>query len=571
MTDSKIKILIVDDDDDDRSLVRNILARAGSPFLPICAESLSDGIAACDHDHIAVVLLDLMLVETQGLETVKRFRAAVSGIPIIVLSGLADEQIALKAVEHGAQDYLSKDDVNYQIASRCIHYAIQRQDLQSQLMRVALTDPVTSLPNRTKLNEELAAAMTKAGRDANYCFAIAFIDLDDFKVVNDIYGHSTGDRLLSDFAGRLQRSLGTYDSVARFGGDEFVVLLSDVGGNKDFSAFLSKLEIETSKPFIVDGRDHHITTSIGLVLYDNEYNSPGEMLRDADTAMYQSKRDRKAGYRWYCRSMRDEAVTRLGMESQLRAALEKEQFSLHYQPIVDLSTEKVVRFEALLRWNSPIRGNVPPAQFIPLAEASGMIVPIGSWVLRAACLQLAEWQQRFGESLKIAINVSPTQLSDNGFTADVFDAIYRSRVNTDCVELEVTESTVMKNPIKARSALTELSTAGVRISIDDFGTGYSSLAQLYEYNYDTLKIDRSFVASMLRDGHDFVKAILALAFAMELDVVAEGVECAEQASRLRELGCHFGQGYLFGKPMNSDDVEEYLASQLARNCDYATS
>lgn len=553
-----IRVLVIDDDPSDRLIISKMLMSHPDEFRVTCADGLDEAQLLYPTAGFDVVLLDLMLGPTVGVDTLKAFFEVRQDVPVVVLSGVSGEQVALDAVEAGAQDYISKDGVNYEITSRSIKYAIQRHELNRELQAQAASDAVTGLANRIGLADRLHVAMQRAKQPGSKGFAIAFIDLDDFKQVNDIHGHATGDLLLIEFAARLQRCVRKTDAIGRFGGDEFVVLLEDVAQSEDVGKFVERFESELKLPFIIDGRDFYVRASMGLVFYDDHYDSPDEMMRDADTAMYTAKEEGKSGHRWFTSEMRDSAVAKYGIEAQLRNALTNSEFELYYQPLINLQTKELVRFEALIRWHHPVRGLVSPLQFIPMAETSGLIVPIGRWVFEQACRQTARWRKTRGIDIGVSINVSPVQLARHSFVEDVFSTIDTSGVPMNRIELEVTETSVMVNPTRALTMLREFSSAGVRIALDDFGTGFASLSQLYDFEYDVLKVDRSFIGHMLSDGDMFVRAILAMAESLEIEVVAEGIEHPEQAKHLTSIGCQFGQGYYYGMPMPAADVNRFL-------------
>lgn len=555
-----IQVLVIDDDPSDRFLFSTMLSAQPDEFVVTCASGLKDPLFTKAPEKFDVVLLDLMLGPTAGLETLRAFVEITTKVPLIVLSGVAGEDVALEAVEAGAQDYLAKDSADFALTSRSIKYAIQRHELKQQLKFQAESDPVTGLANRAGFAEALESAMERTVNEKGRQFAIAFIDIDDFKMVNDIHGHATGDRLLVQFASRLERCVRKSDVIGRFGGDEFVVILDDVNSNEDVGKFVNRFEGELAQPFVIDGRNYDVSASMGLVIHEPKYQTSDEMLRDADIAMYRAKDDGKSGHRWFRPEMRDNAVAKFGIGTQLKNAIGNNEFEVFYQPMVNLQTGQLIRFEALARWIHPVRGLISPLQFIPLAETSGMIIPIGKWVLETACRQTQEWREQFGVDLGVSINVSPIQLSNHHFCADVFSAVDSTGIPIDRLDLEVTETSIMKNPTSALAMLRELSSSGIRIGIDDFGTGFASLSQLNEFEYDTLKIDRSFIQAMLSEGDAFVRAIVSVAESLNLEIVAEGIEHENQADHLKLLNCHTGQGFLFGKPMPVSNVKRLLQS-----------
>jgi diguanylate cyclase (GGDEF)-like protein len=449
-------------------------------------------------------------------------------------------------------------------------------------VRDALHDPLTSLPNRTFLAGRLDQALARQKELGTSACAVLFIDLDGFKVVNDSLGHRAGDDLLVQVANRFRALLyrkggeasetGNEPSrnvLARLGGDEFTVLMSCVQGAEDALNVAARILDALVAPFAIAGENVYISASIGIATSCGGYDSAADILRDADLAMYRAKALGKGRAEVYDASMHALATTRLHLENDLRRALRDQEFVLHYQPIVALPTEEIVGFEALVRWQSPARGLVYPGDFIPVAEETGIIVPLGLWVLREACMTKRAWNEQFGRTRKLgmSVNISPRQFAQRDLVTDIERILTETGVDPAMIKLEITESGTMGDPERAIRVLSQLKSLGVQLSIDDFGTGYSSLSYLHKFPIDVLKIDRSFVSGMVdnRDSQQVVKTIMALAKGMEMQVVAEGIERPEQALRLNEMGCDFGQGYLFSKPLPAADIVALL--KLARAAD----
>jgi diguanylate cyclase (GGDEF)-like protein/PAS domain S-box-containing protein len=437
----------------------------------------------------------------------------------------------------------------------------ERKAFEEQLAHQAFHDPVTSLANRALFSDRVEHALMRAQRGFPD-IAVMFIDLDDFKTVNDSLGHEAGDRVLQEVARRLQIAVRPTDTVARFGGDEFAVLLegiTDTAGAADAAArILQALELA----FETDGKQVFPRASIGICLVDREQETPdaAELLRNADVAMYMAKRDSKGSYRVFEPTMHERVVERLELRSELQNAIEGDQLELHYQPVVRLRAHEILGLEALIRWRHPTRGTIPPMQFIPLAEETGLIIPMGRWVLENACREAVEIRERFPreEPLTMSVNLSVRQLQSESIVADVRCALEKSGLPASGLVLEITESVMVADTDFAVTRLLELKSLGVRLAMDDFGTGYSSLSYLSRFPVDILKMDRSFVGS--GENVALQSAILALGASLDLDVVAEGIELPEQEESLRELGCELGQGFLFARPMASDALFEFLAT-----------
>lgn len=559
---SKLHALVIDDDDGDRLLVARAL-RTDRDFTLHGAASLDEGIAITRTESVDVILLDLGLVETNGLETLVQLGSQVENIPIVVLTGMSNDDLSLQAIELGAQDYIQKAHLSDRWISRCLRYAIQRHQLQVQLKEQTLTDGLTSLKNRKYFESELTERFQQSQSRG---FAVGFIDLDDFKLVNDCFGHEAGDSVLCEFASRLRTVVGRNDITARFGGDEFVVLLDGVRSDQELDAFSRDLAATLVEPMRFDGREYHLAASIGYAIRNANYRDPRDMLRDADTAMYRAKRDGASLGKTFCESMRDDAFETVEMQSQLHQALAREEFELVYQPIVDLRSGAITNFEALLRWTHPELGTIPPLKFVPHAERAGLIVPIGRWILETACQTLARWHALTdNDGLRMSVNISTVQIASGHLLDDVQAALHSAPMAAERLDLEITESSIMEDPVFAIEVLETLRTLGVGISIDDFGTGYSSLAQLHRIRFDTIKIDREFVQEMLADRHAdmLVQTILMLARSMGVAVIAEGIERDAEVQRLCELGCVSGQGYLLGPPISEPEVIELLCREEA--------
>jgi diguanylate cyclase (GGDEF)-like protein/PAS domain S-box-containing protein len=439
---------------------------------------------------------------------------------------------------------------------------------QSDVTQKKTTDPLTGLPNRILLLERLSGALDRARRDPATAFAVYFIDLDRFKIVNDTMGHAAGDQLLVEFGNRLRSAAGSTKSlVARLGGDEFAVLLEDV---KDEAAALAMGEnvIKAMRPpFRVGERELFISASVGIVVSRAEHSCVEDLLRDADIAMYSAKASGRDKCCIFNGSMREAVLKRLQVETDLRTALEKDQFVVYYQPRVDLSSYRICGFEALVRWKHPQLGLIQPDEFIPVAESTGMIREIGHWVLNEACHQMSRWHDRFPGMpwLDMAVNVSPVQLRDPDLVAKIIQILAETGLPPAALQIEITETTLMENVDLARDQLTALKKLGIGLKLDDFATGYSSLRHLQGLPFDTIKIDRSFIESLDSsnpESRELVRTILSMAENLSLGVIAEGIENEEAAAFLRDAGCKFGQGYYFSLPLSADNIGALLQGKV---------
>ena len=444
------------------------------------------------------------------------------------------------------------------------------EETKEHFRHAAFHDSLTGLPNRAMFTELLKAEMENLKRHREHMFAVLFLDLDRFKNINDSLGHTHGDLLLVAFAERLERALRPVDTLARFGGDEFAILLSGMSDATDAVRVAQRIQDELTQPFVLDKNSAFASSSIGIALSSTGYDRPEDILRDADTAMYRAKENGKARYEVFDHGMHARAVSRLQLESDLRQAVEQKEFCVYYQPIVSLKTGRLAGFEALVRWNHPRRGLVSPADFIPVAEETGLIVPIGEWVLQEACRYLRECQMAHAShrSLSLSVNLSARQVAQPDLLDRIKEALAVSKLSPHCLKLEITESVVMENAEAATVMFKQLRALGVQLSIDDFGTGYSSLSYLHRFPLNYLKIDRSFVSRLTTDNDNaIVRTISTLARNLGMEVIAEGIETEEQYQQLRMLGCEYGQGYLFSHPVNNDGVAHLLARDAHRDTD----
>ncbi len=442
----------------------------------------------------------------------------------------------------------------------------KRKLAEEQLLHDAFHDALTGLSNRALFINRLRHTIKRAKRREDYVFAVLFLDLDRFKVINDSLGHNVGDQLLIAFVRRLEACLRSVDTVARLGGDEFVILLEDITDVCDATHAAKRIQKELALPFNLGGHEVFTTMSIGIALSTTGYNQPEELLRDADAAMYRAKSLGKARYEIFDPVLHTRALTLLQVENDLRRAVEREEFQIHYQPIVELETGKLRSFEALVRWQHPNQGLVSPAAFIPVAEETGLIVPIGYWILRSACRQLHVWQVRFpaNQLLTISVNLSGKQFSQPDLIQQIDQILQETGLDASSLSLEITESMIMENDESAIATLLQLRDLGVKLSIDDFGTGYSSLGRLHHFPINVLKIDRSFVSGLgVNEGNlKIIEAIVTLAHQLDMEVTAEGVEMAEQLAQLRKLKCEYGQGYFFSRPLDSQAAEALIVAKL---------
>jgi diguanylate cyclase (GGDEF)-like protein/PAS domain S-box-containing protein len=437
----------------------------------------------------------------------------------------------------------------------------KRKQVEEQLLHDAFHDAMTDLPNRALFMDRLRNAIRRAKRSEEYRLAVLFLDVDRFKIVNDSLGHTAGDDLLKAIARRLEGCLRPGDTVARFGGDEFTMLLEDIGHAGQATRVAERIQMELAVPFRLQGQEIFATASMGIAYAGSGYARPEDLLRDADNAMYRAKSLGRARYEVFDSAMHTRAVAALRLESELRRALERSELVLHYQPVVSLASGRLAAFEALIRWRHPERGLIEPAEFIPMAEETGLIVSLGEWVLTETCRQIRAWTDQGSWSpVPVSANLSSRQFNQPDLVGTVRDALAASGANPDWLRLEVTESAVMESGAAARHVLGELKALGIQLCIDDFGTGYSSLSYLHQFPVDTLKIDQSFVARLdsTAQNLEIVRAIVMLAHNLGMNVIAEGVETADQAHQLRRLSCEFAQGFLYSPAVDAVEATALL-------------
>ena len=602
-----LRVLVIDDSKSIRDAIRERLELGG--LLCDEADSGKAGLQEVYKTIPDLVLLDVVMPGMDGISVLKTLRQSYSKIqlPVILVTSLDSSTEIVSALDHGANDYVTKpidfdvlwarignqliqkqaseylrtaqSSLERQIRQRTAELNSTNEKLRQEIKERLLAedrlqiqanyDELTGLPNRSLASDRLEDTLKKSKR-RNSVPCVAFLDLDNFKYVNDTLGHSAGDELLREAARRLQSCVRESDTVARLGGDEFLLILDDDKASGELhEAGIRRVGnriIESfSELFHLEGHEISITASMGFAFYPKDGEDGNKLMCHADAAMYRSKHEGKNTFCFYSPEMTDRVKTRMNIETQLRYALQREELVLHYQPIVNAATGRIVKAEALLRWNSTELGFLPPDKFIPVAEDTGQIVSIGEWVIQSACRQVKAWRDTGLKNICVTVNVSARQFQNDTNLAEIVrTSLTTNDLAADALQLELTEGVLMHETPRIRKTMESLENIGVKLLIDDFGTGYASLSYLQRYNFDSLKIDRSYINNVLTKEADakLVKAIIALASSLDMHVISEGVESEGQLEFLLDAKCQFAQGYLFSKPVASEDFVTLFKDQV---------
>jgi diguanylate cyclase (GGDEF)-like protein len=553
------KILLVEDNSDDAEFLRLSLARHNSSAEITHTSLISEAVAALDGGRFDVVLLDLNLPDGRGVECVEKIHEADDLVPIVVLSGHADEDFAVEILNRGVQDYLVKWEGDGRIILRAIRYAIERKRAEIKVNYLARLDWPTCLPNRQYLRDELADATTRAVRSRT-TMALLVLGVDGFKMVNETLGRSVGDALLRDVVQRLKACTRQGDSLARLGNDEFAVLLEDVEGPLEVEAVARKIGGAFKKPFQAGEQQVSVAASVGISVCPIDSTDPVALLDSAAIAMRQAKEQGRNTFKFFAASLHEETLSYRRLETELKAAIEEEQFELLYQPQFRLADHRIEAVEALLRWKHPERGHLSASEFISVAEGSGHIIPLGLWVIEEVCRQLGRWESAEVPVPRVTINVAAAQFRQPGFHDAVRSVLQSHSIDPGLIELEFSERSLIDDTDRTRDCLYALKDVGVRLAIDDFGAGRSSLSYLRQLPLDVLRIDGSLVSALdtSEDAKVICGAILAIAHGFLLDAVAKGIESEQQEAFLVNHHCLYGQGKYFSAPSEPDAIRAML-------------
>ncbi len=576
----KPHLIVIDDDPIVRLLVVKALEEADIRVSE--ASSGEEGLRIFAERGADAVLLDVMMpTGIDGFATCLRLRSMPEGrlTPVLMMTGLDDQESINRAFEIGATDFITKP-INFSLLRYRVRYMLRGSDTikrlaesEQRLHHLAYFDHLTELPNRQFFREHLQHMVGLASRQGGK-LAVLFLDLDRFKFINDTLGHNLGDVVLQEVGERLQHCIRASDAIvragvagddstlARLGGDEFTILLSAIERDEDVVIVAERIREALAQPFKIGDHELFTTTSIGIAVYPDDGDSAEELLKNADLAMYHAKRSGGDRYQYFKAAMTQSALHRMSMENQLRQAIDRGELDLHYQPELDAVSGGILGVEALLRWNNPVFGSIPPEVAIPLAEETGLIMPVGEWVLRRACAQAKSWRDQGIRLARMAVNVSPVQFMHHGFPSLVSRILDETGLEPSLLELELTESALLSDEVRVRASLVSLKEKGVQLAIDDFGTGYSSLSRLKQFPIDRLKIDQGFVQDVENnaDSAAIAVAVIAMAESMHMKVTAEGVETDAQLAFLRAKGCDEVQGFLLCMPLPADQALGFLRS-----------
>ncbi|HOM70908.1 MAG TPA: EAL domain-containing protein [Armatimonadota bacterium] len=564
-----MRVLIAEDDSVSRRLLEVLLAKWG--YEVVVARDGQEAfniLESSDAPHLAV--LDWMMPVMDGVQVCReiRKRRVEPYTYVILLTAKSGKQDVIEGLDAGADDYITKpfDTSELQVRLRAGRRIVELQNellsIREALREQATHDPLTRLPNRLLFGDRLSQGLARARRQGKL-LAIMFLDLDRFKIINDTLGHSAGDILLTHVAKRLTTVLRDVDTIARMGGDEFTIIISEIDSPDEVSIIAEKVLKSFPEPFYVNDQEVFVSPSIGISLFPTDGADAETLVKNADTAMYRAKDFGRNTYQFYAHLPNTTGIEQVSLDRDLRKAIEQQQLMPYYQARVDLRTNEVLGAEALVRWKHPGLGLLSPAHFIPLAEETGLIVPLSNWMLRTVCAQNVAWQKQGLEPMDIAVNISARHFLHSDLVESVSTALDETGLDPCYLGLELTESTLMHNPDTAAAALQKLKDMGVKISIDDFGTGYSSLSYLKKFPVDAVKIDQSFIKDITTNPDDaaIAGAVIAMAHSLKLKVIAEGVETLEQLEFLKSINCDEMQGYFISRPVPAEDFQQLLWTQ----------
>lgn len=559
--EEKPVVVLADDDPSIRLMVRHVLE--SEEFDIVEASDGLEAIEAVEKHHPALILLDAVMPGIDGFTTCQQIKdKGYTDIPVMMITGLDDDASVERAYEVGAIDFITKP-IKWAVLKHRVKSVVAKIIAERKVKLLAYRDTLTDLPNRLLFADRLEQAIIRCER-SRASMALMLIDIDDFKLVNDSFGHEAGDKLIKAVGQLISRSLRRADTIARLGGDEFAVIIEGIESPEDAISIADNLTTILEHNVRLDDRETYTSASIGIAVYPDDGKEARTLLKNADTAMFRAKENGRHCFQFYKPEMSVTAMERLDLENSLKAAFENDEFMILYQPVIDIQKNEIVSVEALLRWQHPEKGMIYPTDFISIVEDSGLIVALGEWLIVSACKQIEQWQEAGLKGQRVSFNIAPRQFKEQNMAVVFKQALAEHKIPASSLCVEVTESTLIENNGEVESTLKKLRDMGMQISLDNFGTGYASLAYLKDFPVDMVKIDRAFIAGIPDNREDsaIVDAICGLAHGLGLGIIAEGVENIRQLNVLQNKGCQYAQGFYWSKPMPGDEYEQYYMNQI---------
>ncbi len=554
-------VVLADDDPSIRLMVRHVLE--SEDFDIVEASDGLEAIKAVEKHHPALILLDAVMPGIDGFTTCQQIKEkGFTDIPVMMITGLDDDASVERAYEVGAIDFITKP-IKWAVLKHRVKSVVAKVITERKVQLLAYRDSLTNLPNRLLFADRLEQAIVRSERSRT-SMALMLVDIDDFKLVNDSFGHDAGDKLIKAVGDLIAKSLRRADTIARLGGDEFAVIIEGIDGPEDAISIADNLTTILEHNVRLDDQETYTSASIGIAVYPEDGKDARTLLKNADTAMFRAKENGRHCFQFYKPEMSVNAMERLDLENNLKAAFEDDEYLIHYQPVIDIHKNEIVGVEALLRWHHPEKGMIQPADFVSVVEDCGLIVALGEWMIFSICKQISLWQESGLKHQQVSINLAPRQFKEQDLVAVFTQAIAENNIDASSLSVEVTERTLIDNIGEVEGTLKKLRAMGMQVMLDDFGTGYASLAYLKDFPVDVVKIDRVFVTGIPDSKEDsaIVEAIAGLTRGLKLRLLAEGVENDRQLDMLKSVGCQFAQGYYWSKPLPGDEYEQFYMNQI---------
>ncbi len=554
-------VVLADDDPSIRLMVRHVLE--SEDFDIVEASDGLEAIKAVEKHHPALILLDAVMPGIDGFTTCQQIKEkGHTDIPVMMITGLDDDASVERAYEVGAIDFITKP-IKWAVLKHRVKSVVAKVIAERKVQLLAYRDTLTNLPNRLLFADRLEQAIIRSERGRT-SMALMLVDIDDFKLVNDSFGHDAGDKLIKAVADLISKSLRRADTIARLGGDEFAVIIEGIDGPEDAISIADNLTTILEHNVRLDDQETYTSASIGIAVYPEDGNDARTLLKNADTAMFRAKENGRHCFQFYKPEMSVNAMERLDLENNLKSAFENDEYLIHYQPVIDIHKNEIVGVEALLRWQHPDKGMILPSDFISIVEDCGLIVALGEWLIFSVCKQINIWKEAGLKKQHVSINLAPRQFKEQDLLVVFTQAMSEYNVDASSLSVEITERTLIDNIGKVEATLKKLRSMGMRIMLDDFGTGYASLAYLKEFPVDVVKIDRAFISGIPDNQEDsaIVEAIAGLTRGLKLKLIAEGVENESQLKVLKSIGCQYAQGYYWSKALPGDEYEQFYINQI---------